>query len=189
MHRIASYHFPIFPAMLAMLLSACPASYCQSLGDVARENRDKKAADPSATSQKVITNANIPKDPDSDAESEESEPPTSSAQERAASSRQAAAQRAAERRAAAQWKKRIVAQQNTVANLRMRVDRLKASIHFLNQGTYYDSSAVVAQNRYQARELERLAQLQDQLARQRAKLEDMQEAARKAGMHTATYDP
>jgi hypothetical protein len=47
----------------------------------------------------------------------------------------------------------------------------------------------LAENRYQVRKLERLAQLQQQLDQQKKKLEDMQEAARHAGMHTAVYDP
>jgi hypothetical protein len=47
----------------------------------------------------------------------------------------------------------------------------------------------MAQNQYQARQLERLAQMQLQLNQQKKKLEDMQEAARHAGMHTAVYDP
>lgn len=44
-------------------------------------------------------------------------------------------------------------------------------------------------NRYQARQLERVAQMQQQLDEQKRKLDRMQEAARHAGMHTAVYDP
>lgn len=178
--------------MLAMLFFVSLAAYGQSLGDIARENREKKSTGESATPPKVITNANLPKDPDADVASSagESETQTSSSPANMAASRKAAEQRAAEERAAQQWKRKILAQQNTIANLRMRVDRLRASIHFTNPNTVdsinYDAYAY---NRYQARQLERLRQLQRQLAQQRMKLEDMQEAARKAGMHTAVYDP
>ena len=194
MRRISSRgcHLHIFPAVLAILFFAIPAAYCQSLGDVARENREKKAIEPSATPPKVITNASLPKDPDADASSSTDESETQAVPSSAdvVSSKRAAEQRAAEQRAAQQWKRRILAQQNTIANLRVRVDKLKASINFMNpySGDYtnYDTYAY---NRYQARQLERLAQLQQQLAQQRTKLEDMQEAARKAGMHSVIYDP
>ena len=177
---------------MAMLFFAGLAAFGQSLGDIARESREKKAADSSTTPPKVITNANLPKDPEADESStkDEDETPAAKTSADAESSRSAARQRAAEQRAAQQWKRRIIAQQNTVANLRMRVDRLKASIYFMNPSAG-DSINYEAYgyNRYQARQLERLAQLQEQLAQQRAKLEDMQEAARKAGMHSVIYDP
>ena len=192
MRRIFSRNFPvhIFLTMLATLFLASFAC-AQSLGDLARENRDKKAADASSTPPKVITNANLPKDPDADAAQNDSEEEsqTASSEAREESSRQAAAQRAAEQRAAAQWKRRILAQENTIANLRLRIDRLKASIHFVDENTTYDYYAGVAHNQYEARQLERLQRLQEQLAAQRHKLEDMQEAARHAGMHTTVYDP
>jgi len=193
MRRIFSRNFPvqISLTMLAMLSLASFAAYAQSLGDVARENRDKKTADASSTPPKVITNANLPKDPDADAAQNDSEDEsqTSSSQARQESSRQAAAQRAAEQRVAAQWKRKILAQENTIANLRLRIDRLKASIHFVDENTTYDYYAGVAHNQYEARQLERLQRLQEQLAAQRHKLEDLQEAARHAGMHTTVYDP
>lgn len=186
-----SGHLHICLAVLAMLLfisqAGIPAAYCQSLGDVARENREKNSTEPSATPPKVITNANLPKTPDADASSSTDDNETQAAP---SSADVVSSKRAAEQRAAQQWKRRILAQQNTIANLRMRVDKLKASIYFMNpySGDYTNYDAY-AYNRYQARQLERLAQLQQQLSQQRAKLEDMQEAARKAGMHSVIYDP
>lgn len=44
-------------------------------------------------------------------------------------------------------------------------------------------------SRSQALEQERIAQVQEQLGEQRAKLLEMQEEARRAGMHTQVYDP
>jgi predicted RNase H-like nuclease (RuvC/YqgF family) len=186
-----SCHLRIFLATLAMLLCATLAAYAQSLGDVARENREQKAADAPTTPPKVITNKTLPKDPDAGAtpSAGESQPQTAPPPASAESSKKAARQRAAEQRAAEQWKQKILAQENTIANLRLRIDRLKASIHFLDENTTYDYYAGVEHNRYQARKLERLAQMQQQLDQQKKKLEDMQEAARHAGMHTAVYDP
>lgn len=183
--------FDIFLTVLALLFCMNVAAHAQSLGDVARENREKKDAEQQSAPPKVITNATLPKDPDRHQEqpAAENEKPVAPSPGDTASGRGAAEQRAREQRAAGQWKRRILAQQATVANLRMRADRLKASIQFVNPNTSYDYYEGVAQNRYQARQLERLAQLQEQLALQKSKLEEMQEAARKAGMHTATYDP
>jgi hypothetical protein len=191
MRRISSQSFyvRILLTILATLLLSNPAVYAQSLGDVARENREQKAVEASTTPPKVITNATLPKDPNASPSAGESQPQTTSPPASADSSRKAARQRAAEQRAAQQWKQRILAQENTIANLRLRIDRLKASIHFVDENTTYDYYAGVAHNRYEARQLERLAQMQQQLDQQKKKLEDMQEAARHAGMHTAVYDP
>jgi hypothetical protein len=163
----------------------------EPLGDVARENREKKSADVPAQPPKVITNRTLPKDPDAITvpSTSEHQAQTASSQPFSESGKQSARQRAAEEHIAQQWKQKIQMQENTIASLRLRIDRLKASIHFVDGNTYYDPYAAVAQNRYQARQLERLAQMQQQLDQQRKRLEDMQEAARHAGMHTPVYDP
>jgi len=165
-------------------------AYGQSLGDVARENREKKGADASTTPPKVITNKDLPKNPDGYAEppADESTPQTQPSSSVGAS-REAARQRAAEQRAAEYWKKRILAQEYVVANLQARVAHMRASIHLANPNTSYDYNGAQAYNAYQARQLERLAQMQQQLEQQKRKLGDLQEAARHAGMHTLVYDP
>ncbi len=190
-----NFHVGMFLTILLTLFCAYPAAYGQSLGDVARENREQKAANASPL-PKVITNKTLPKDPDAGSSASESQtqPQTEPSPANTESNRQIARQPAAERRTAARWKQKIQAQENAIANLRLRVDRLKASIHFVDPNNYYpyDSNGVyagLAENRYQARQLERLAQMQQQLDQQKKKLEDMQEAARHAGMHTAVYDP
>ncbi len=176
-------------------LAMCLTCLGQSLGDVARENREKKENQAPTAPLKVITNANLPKDPDAGSENDtdENSAPTVTpnsasskhAVERHMTEHRAAERRAAENRAAQQWKQQILAQEATVANLRSRVDRLQASIHFSGVSTYENQPY----NSYQARRMERLAELQQQLGQQKRKLEDMQEAARKAGMHTPVYDP
>jgi hypothetical protein len=159
--------------------------HAQSLGDIARENREKKAASGSATPAKVITNKDLPTDPDGDTDNA----PTAPSPESVAASRKAAAQRAAEQRAAEQWKQKILAQKNVIANLQARVDALRASIQYVDPDHTYDYYSALAYNRHQARQVERLRGMEAQLAGQKQKLEDMQEAARHAGMHTPVYDP
>ena len=136
----------------------------------------------------MIRNADLPKDPDGD-RSPSTDAQTSPSPESEAASRKAAEQRATEQRAAEQWKKKILAQESTIANLQARIDRLHASIHFVDPNSYYGSYEGQALNQQQARHLERLKKMQEQLVHAKSKLEDLQEAARRAGMHTPVYDP
>ena len=94
-------------------------------------------------------------------------------------------QRLAEQRAADQWKRQVLAQKNKMATLQARIDQLNASIRSAGGSVQYEGPS----NRYQARQLQRVAQIQLQLDEQKMKLDQMQEAARHAGMHSAVYDP
>lgn len=191
MRRLSTQRCPAHGLLrlLALLLLTSLVAYGQSLGDVARENREKKAATASTTPPKVITNADLPKDPDGDSSPSADEAQTAPSPESAAASRKAAEQRAAEQRAAEHWKNKILEQKSTMANLQARINSLKASIQFVDPNAAYDYSSGLAYNRRQARLVERLKLLELQFGQQKQKLEDMQEAARKAGMHTAVYDP
>ncbi|MGB9232879.1 MAG: hypothetical protein WCC04_00565 [Terriglobales bacterium] len=166
----------------------------QSLGEIARENQEKKAAGSSTTTPpKVITNADLPKNAGGDADPVNQNQNPAAKPPNSAASRKAAQQRVAEQRAAEQWKKNILAQESVVANLQGRVDRLRARIHFADPGNPYSSGigyyGGLAYNAQEAREMERLHEMEDQLNQQKKKLEQMQEAARHAGMHTTVYDP
>ena len=187
MLRVSSqrFHCQIILRMLALLLLTSLVAYGQSLGDVARENREKKAADTSTTPPKVITNRNLPKDPDGYTGPRENESEAQTARANAAADQHAAEQRAAEQQAAEQWKRRILAQEGRVASLQARVANLKAAMHLAGE----DVSDGMPYNRYQARQLGHLTQMQLQLDQQKRKLEYLQDAARHAGMHTTVYDP
>ena len=170
-----------------VLFLTAEMAFSQSLGDVARENQQKKAADTSSAPAKVITNADLPKNPDG-----YTGPPTAEEQPPApdtAASHRATAQRATERRSAEQWKRQILAQRNVIANLQERVDRLRGSIRFVDPNVAYDYYAGTTFNRSQAAQMQRLKELDQQLAEQKRRLLDLQEAARHAGMHTPVYDP
>lgn len=183
-----------FPALLTLLIFFTGAQ-SQSLGDLARENREKKAAeDASGSPPKVITNANLPKDPDAITTAATTGDEAQTDQQESNPTQRSMQRHANEQRVAAQWKRRILQQENTVASLRMRVDRMKAAIRFADpnysvNGTSSDYYASQNYNRAQVQRLDRLARLQQQLDLQKRKLEDLQEAARRAGMHTAVYDP
>ena len=168
---------------IALLISS--AAFGQSLGDVARENREKQSAQDasSAAKPKVITNANLPQDPDASQEPSEAQL-EASANTKTADNR-SAQQRLAEQRAADRWKRQILAQENKMATLQARIDELNASIRSAGGSVQYEAPY----NRYQVRQLRRVAQIQAQLDEQKMKLDQMQEAARHAGMHTTVYDP
>ena len=174
-------------SLSALLFLLSLMAYAQSLGDAARENRDKKA-DVSTPPPKVITNRDLPKNPDGYSGPPASENVAPTTPESAPDSQQAAQQRAAEQRAAERWRRRIQTQENVVANLEARVDHLRAYIHLADPNAPYDSGTM-AFNAYQARQLARLNQMQHQLNQEKQKLENLQEAARHAGMHTLVYDP
>jgi hypothetical protein len=184
----------MFFKMLAIALLMNAAAYAQSLGDVARENRAKKVQDASSAAPKVITNTDLPKDPDANQEPPAAQPTPDAVESTTAAdlrsgdqhaARQSARQRLAEQRVADQWKRQILAQESKMAALQRRIDHLNASIRFAAGGVQYEAPY----NRYQARQLRRVSQVQQQLDEQKIRLADMQEAARRAGMHTAVYDP
>jgi predicted RNase H-like nuclease (RuvC/YqgF family) len=174
----------VFLKISAIALLMSSAAYGQSLGDIARANREKQNAEnPSAAQPRVITNANLPKDPDANQEPAEAQPGTNASS--TAADHRSAQQRLAEQRAADQWKRQILAQKNKMATLQARIDQLNASIRSAGGSVQYEGPY----NRHQARQLQRVAQIQLQLDEQKMKLDQMQEAARHAGMHTAVYDP
>jgi hypothetical protein len=208
----------MFLRALAIALLMRPAGYGQSLGEVARENRDKQNADASPTAKpKVITNKDLPKDPDAKAGASETPPPASTAAaskgkdndrlsahhlaeqkladqrladqrlaEQRLAEQRSAQQRLAQQHAADQWKSQILAQKNKVASLQARVNQLKAWANIANPTVQYETYPY---NRYQAQQLQRVSQIQLQLDEQKRKLDQMQDAARHAGMHSAVYDP
>lgn len=182
----------MFFKMLAIALLMSSAAYGQSLGDVARENREKQNANDASAAAKprVITNKDLPKDPDanqepSEAQSDSGATPSPQAADQRSVQQRSVQQRLAEQRAADRWKRLILAQEDRMAALQARIDQINQSIHTANGNVQYEGSY----NRYQARQLERVARIQLQLDEEKKKLDEMQEAARHAGMHTAVYDP
>jgi hypothetical protein len=167
--------------------SAYGLSSSQSLADVARANQEKKAAEGSTAPSRTITNADLPKDPEG-----YTGPPTDEKQRPMQNSgntaKEAAQQRAAER-ASAQWRQQITAQTNKIAMLEMRIERLKAQIGVADPNAADDYSSGTSYNGAQATQIRILKEMEANLSQQRQRLEEMQDAARRAGMHTTVYDP
>ncbi len=142
----------------------------QSLGDVAREQRDKPKI--TQTSKKVITNEDIPEhsdESDDPIHSEDYVPlPTNDVH------------------SAAQWKAAILRQKSAIAELQKNVDQMKGSIHFIEANRYRNGAQY---NQRQMQKQQDVEQMQKQLDALKRGLEEMQEGARHAGLGSAVYDP
>ena len=158
----------------ALVFLASVTAYGQSLGDVARETREKKAA---TAPPKVIMDSDVAKD---------APEKTSASTKAAPSAKTATLTNSPDPHAAEQWRRQILAQKRAVSTLEKRLARFQASLSSVDADAIARGEIL---SRSQALEQERLAQVQEQLEEQRAKLLELQEEARRAGMHTQVYDP
>lgn len=161
-----------YVAGLALLLvSVC---YGQSLGDVARQQRQNQQAKKEQPAPKVITNEDLP-----------GQSQTESDSEKVVQSREVEPHHTSSK-SAEQWKAEIEAQKHSIATLQSQMERLNSSIRFArNSGAYYAAQY----NERQINKQEQVQRMQDQLDERRKRLEDMQEAARKDGFGNAVYEP
>ena len=187
MHRVVWKTFTV-----ALLLNAASvAQSTQSLGDIARANREKLAAQQAAGEKpKVITNKDLPSSPPQVEEADASQPMTvvsgvTRPVEGRASDERFIQQRRAEQGAREQWRGRIEMQESRIADLQARIAQMNASMHRGGGSAQYEGPS----NRYQARQMQRVAQMQEMLEQQKSRLSMMQDSARRAGMHTSVYDP
>ena len=175
--------------ILVILLLLNLAAYGQqSLGEIARQYRQKLQSEEAAgTGPKTYTNQDIP--PADQVGTPEPSDDAQPAARHSAMSRdfddRSAEHRFAQQRDAGLWRRNIVMQENRVAGLQMRIDQLNAMMHSPYGSAQYEGPY----NRYQARAQQRLEQMQYVLDREKMKLEDMQDAARHAGMNSPVYDP
>jgi len=172
--------------IIALLLSGAAFAQSQtgdSLGDVARANRAKQQAEQtSGTTPKVITNQDLPANNAAIPESDPSDPMTQVSgvkRSNPGADQRLSNRLMAEQRTGAQWRARIQEQENRIADLQGRIDRVNANIRTAVGTAQYDTPA----NRYQAVQTERLAMMQDMLDQQKRRLALMEDAARRAGMN------
>jgi len=156
----------------------------QSLGEIARQYREKLQADQAAgKGPKVYTNQDIPP---ADQVGTPEPPAERSARPRYQAFDNHSVDRSYTQQPAPwEWRRNIVMQQNRVAGLQTRIDRLNGMLHSPYGTAQYEGPY----NRNQMRAQERLGDLQQALDVERRKLDAMQEAARHAGMQSSVYEP
>jgi hypothetical protein len=170
-----------FLLVLAIALGMNAVAHGQSLADIARANREKQnSAPPTANQPAVITSDDL--EAGTDGKAKDAQHPVVKVSKVAVHAR--AEQDAIDPRAAAQWKKQIVAQEDKIATLQGKIDELNASIHPAGSAQFNGPY-----NKFQTTQMQRLADVQLQMDEQKKKLAEMQEEARRAGMHTTVYDP
>jgi predicted RNase H-like nuclease (RuvC/YqgF family) len=165
-----------FFAVTALILFVVAGSYGQSLGDVARQQRQKQAKD-GHTARKVVTNEEIPESPEAVASGSTSTEELNGTPASPASN---------DTHSGEEWKSKIQAQKSSVASLQSQIDKLNSSIHFVEANRYTNG---VQYNQRQVQKQDEVHRMQKQLEEQKKKLEDMQESARKAGLGSSVYDP
>jgi predicted RNase H-like nuclease (RuvC/YqgF family) len=144
----------------------------------------------------MITNKDVPQDPEGVESSRTAQPPTQRTYGNApyanpSSGNQPYRNQAStnqpmpDQRAGEQWRERIEEQKNRVSTLQARIDHINEQMRARGGTVQYDQPY----SRYAAQAQERVAEMQEQLNEQQHRLEMMQEAARRAGMHTSIYDP
>jgi predicted RNase H-like nuclease (RuvC/YqgF family) len=165
-----------FSAVIGFVLFIVVGSHGQSLGDVARQQRQKQAKD-WHTAHKVVTNEEIPESPESVSSG------STSIEEHDGTAVPPASN---DTHSGEQWKAKIQEQKSSVASLQSQIDRLNSSIHFVEANRYSNG---VQYNQRQVQKQDEVQRMQKQLDEQKKKLEDMQDSARKAGLGSAVYEP
>lgn len=160
--------------LCGLLLALVAVSYGQSLGDVARAQRQKRQKQSPQTAPKVITNEDLPTH-----STDENEPAADARPDNSPT-------RPLGSKSAEQWQADIAAQRNTITSLQNEIDRLNASIHFAPGNCVANC---VQYNEHQVRKQDEVQKLQAQLDEAKKRLEDMQEAARREGFGNAVYEP
>jgi predicted RNase H-like nuclease (RuvC/YqgF family) len=165
-----------FFTVIGLVLFVVAGSYAQSLGDVARQQREKQAKG-GHTARKVVTNEEIPENPEAVASG------STSAEEHSGTPASSASN---DTHSGEEWKSKIQAQKSSVASLQSQIDKLNSSIHFVEANRYTNG---VQYNQRQVQKQDEVQRMQKQLDEQKKNLEDMQESARKAGLGSSVYDP
>jgi predicted RNase H-like nuclease (RuvC/YqgF family) len=150
----------------------------QSVADVARQNQQRVQTRPA---ENVITNDDMPTEGLADEDAV--------AQRHSASKHKPdpdSAKVLAMDKEARNFRAKILAQKSAISALQARIDHETSAVHFARASVYYNSAQT--NTRAQAK-LDEIQALNQQMDSEKKKLEDLQEAARKAGFGNGVYEP
>jgi hypothetical protein len=187
----------LISVLTGLLISA---SQAQSLGDAAREQRQKKPSKTTTTPSKVISNDDIAS-PDSTVA--HTSAPVASAPSASSPSGPKISSAGPDipkkpptsddpknydewAKAGKEWKARILEQKTKIQSMRGYIDTLRSSVHFAAKNPDYDATVI---NRHELQKVDEAKRLEKQLEDENSTLQNLQEAVRAAGYDGSIYNP
>ena len=176
--------------ILVVTVSLSAVAAAQSLGDIARQNREKQAAEQGAgVTPKVYTNQDLPAAPPAPVASN-GEPMTGVSGNAQAFQVHNSEQygrpnwggRWANPQGRGQWRGQIDAQEQRVANLQQRVNQMNAASH----GPFGTATFEGPYTRSQAMQMRMTERTQQSLEQEKQRLDNMEDAARHSGANGST---
>ncbi len=169
----------LFMAALSLIVATVYAQDSPSLGDLARQQRQKEKSKPASGKDskpsKVITNEELA-----------GHLAMASGSVVSADVTTPSASSEIPKQPAEHWRSEILAQKNQIATMQSQVDDLNESIRFAPANCVANC---VAWNEHQKEKQEQVERMQAQLEDMKKHLDEMQESARKQGYGSSVYDP
>ncbi|HEY6185149.1 MAG TPA: hypothetical protein VIW67_23115 [Terriglobales bacterium] len=164
-------------ALFAGLIFLNALIFAQSLGDVARAQRQKQSDKATSPSRKVITDEDIP------AHSEQSKAEKAAPPKLADTSSDAPINTAGN---GEELKAKCLEAKQAIKDYEAELEKLRASIQYVEANRYSNG---VQYNQYQLRKQQEADRMQKQLDTAKKRFADLQEQARKSGFGSSVYDP
>lgn len=149
----------------------------QSLGDVAREQRQKQNDKPTVTPHKVITDDDIP------ARTEASKGTTDATTKASPDNSDTPINTESN---GDELKAKCLAIKQEIKDYQAQLDKLRASSKFVEANRYVNGAQY---NQHQLAKRQEADRMEERLEQTKQKFADLQERARKAGFGSAVYDP
>ena len=149
----------------------------QSLGDVAREQRQKQNDKPTVTPHKVITDDDIPAHPEASRGTKDATTKTSPDNSDAPINTESNGD---------ELKAKCLAIKQEIKDYQAQLDKLRASSKFVEANRYVNGAQY---NQHQLAKRQEADRMEERLEQMKQKFADLQERARKAGFGSAVYDP
>ena len=164
-------------ALFAGLIFLIPSAFGQSLGDLARTQRQKQSDKSATSTHKVITDDDISAHPDDSKSASATDKKTTDGNTDAPLNTEANAE---------ELKANCLAAKQEIKDYQAQLDKFRASIQFVEANRYSNG---VQYNQHQLRKQQEADRMENQLDQAKKRFADLQEQARKAGFGSSVYDP